>query len=61
VLGHDLPTDAVTPGGFPRADFATAKPSDGSRKDPVGAAAIIGPRGPSTSVIRETPPTVGNP
>jgi hypothetical protein len=61
VFGHDPPTDAVTPAGFPRADFATGKSDDGKKRSPVVGAAVVGSRAPSTAVIQEPPPVIGKP
>ncbi len=46
VLGHDLPTEKMTPSGFPRADFAVADPATGEaqrqqRHDVLGAGSVI--------------------
>jgi hypothetical protein len=41
VLGHPLPMDAVSPSGFPRANFAIApKEQAGKPASPVGAGKI---------------------
>ncbi|MFE0754620.1 hypothetical protein ACFW16_11740 [Inquilinus sp. NPDC058860] len=41
VLGHPLPTDAVSPSGFPRADFAIAPKGQGDKPaSPLGAGKI---------------------
>ena len=61
ILGHELPTDAVSAAGFPRADFAIAKPKEANKKSPLGDTAAISPSGPSTTVIREEPPVIGKP
>jgi hypothetical protein len=60
ILGHELPTDAVSAAGFPRADFAIAKPDDGNKKSAAGGA-VAGQRGPSTTAIRQEPPVIGKP
>jgi len=62
VLGHELPTDAMTPAGFPRADFAIAKPGGDKKQSPLSHKAIgEGDRSPGTAVIPEQPPTIGKP
>jgi len=61
VLGHDLPADPVTPGGLPRADFATAKPGGEQQKRPDSDSIVVAPRAPDTTVIREEPPVFGKP
>ncbi|MGK9171322.1 hypothetical protein KXR53_33835 [Inquilinus limosus] len=41
VLGHPLPTDAVSPSGFPRADFAIAPKGQGTKPaSPLGVGKI---------------------
>ena len=41
VLGHPLPTDAVSPSGFPRADFAIAPKGQADKPaSPLGAGKI---------------------
>jgi len=60
ILGHDLPTDPVAPGGFPRADFAIAKPASEKAKA-AASAAVVGAHAPATTVIHQQPPTVGKP
>jgi hypothetical protein len=61
MLGHDLPTDAVSPSGMPRADFAIAKPGGDKAKPATGTAAVLGARAPASTVIRQQPPTIGKP
>jgi len=61
VLGHELPTDPMTPAGLPRADFATAKPGGGEKKSPIGDSAVVGPQAPASAVIRQEPPVIGKP
>lgn len=60
ILGHDLPTTA-SEGGFPRADFAIAKPDDGKKKSPAVSAAVVASRPPSATIIQEQPPVIGKP
>jgi hypothetical protein len=65
VLGHELPTERMTPYGFKRADFATAKPGaaedEKKRRDAVlGQGETVNTR-PPTAIIEEEPPLIGNP
>src|SRR5262245_30250959 len=60
VLGRELPTDAG-PAGFPRADFAIAKPQDHDKKNLLGDTPTISRSAPSTTVIHEEPPVIGKP
>ena len=59
VLGHDLPTDEMTPSGMPRADFAIAKPDAEKTKRAAGSATGAGPRAGATTTIRQQVPTIG--
>jgi len=61
VLGHELPSDPVTPSGLPRADFATASPGAERTHDAIGGTAVVAPHSPGTAVIPEQPPTIGKP
>ncbi|WFU66696.1 hypothetical protein [Bradyrhizobium brasilense] len=58
VLGHELPSDTTTPSGFPRADFAVAKPVVDKAKGAMSGA-MASPKAPSTAIIREQPPLIG--
>jgi hypothetical protein len=60
ILGHDLPTDPVGPGGLPRADFAIAKPASDKTKA-AASTAVVGAHAPATTVIHQQPPTIGKP
>ena len=60
ILGHDLPTDAVSSSGFPRADFAIAKPGAGNKASALGVSVGASSR-PRTTVLPEQPPAVGKP
>jgi len=60
VLGRELPTDAGS-AGFPRADFAIAKPQDPDKKNLLGDTPTISRSAPSTTVIHEEPPIIGKP
>jgi hypothetical protein len=61
ILGHDLPTDAMSAAGLPRADFATARPDDEKKRSAVAGAAVVGGSAPSTTVIQQSPPVIGKP
>lgn len=61
ILGHDLPTDAMTEAGLPRADFAIAKSDGEKKKRSVAGAAAVSSGTPSTAVIQQPPPVIGKP
>jgi len=59
VLGHELPTDRVSPWGFPRADLPMAKPGGNEKRPAVSSTAVVAPPATGPAVIRQQVPTIG--